>query len=115
MLLLDDVLRYGFDPEVLLEGLAGHIRQLMVVKDLQMANLVEGSEALKQRYKNQAEANTVASLVTWLDLINEGDVNMVRARNKRLHTEILLLKLTYVSRKGKSLKILHQQVKKKIL
>ncbi|MBK9109292.1 MAG: DNA polymerase III subunit gamma/tau [Saprospiraceae bacterium] len=99
MLLLDDVLRYGFDPEVLLEGLAGHIRQLMVVKDLQMANLVEGSEALKQRYKNQAEANTVASLVTWLDLINEGDVNMVRARNKRLHTEILLLKLTYVSRK----------------
>lgn len=99
MLLLDDVLRYGFDPEVLLEGLAGHIRQLMVVKDLQMANLVEGSEALKQRYKNQADANTVSTLVTWLDLINEGDVNMVRARNKRLHTEILLLKLSYSSRK----------------
>lgn len=102
MLLLDEVLRYGFDPEVLLEGLAGHIRQLLVVKDLQMASLIEGSETLKQRYKNQAEATTTSSLVTWLDLINEGDVNMVRARNKRLHTEILLLKLTYASRKRQS-------------
>ncbi|MBK8954413.1 MAG: DNA polymerase III subunit gamma/tau [Saprospiraceae bacterium] len=99
MMLLDDVLRYGFDPEVLLEGLAGHFRQLWVIKDQSTVNLVEGSEVLQQRYRQQAEGCNSSLLMTWLDLVNEADVNMVRARNKRLHTEILLLKLTFISRK----------------
>lgn len=95
MLMLDEVLQRGFDPEVLLEGLANHFRQLMVVKDQGMLALVEGSEQIKNRYQQQANACNLSKLVTWLDLVHEADINLVRARNKRLHTEILLIKIVY--------------------
>ncbi len=99
LLLVDEILRYGFEPEVLLEGLTGHVRNLMVVKDPQMQSLFEGSEALRQEFKNQADACELSSLVGWLDVLNEGDLNLGRAHNKRLHTEVLLIKLCYFSRK----------------
>ncbi len=99
MMLVDEVLRYGFEPEVLLEGLAGHVRNLMVVQDPHMQSLFEGSEALLQEYKHQAEACERSSLIGWLDILNEADLNLGRARNKRLHTEVVLVKLCYLSRK----------------
>jgi len=99
MLLLDEIMRYGFDPEVLLEGLAGHLRQLLVVKDQGLQPLFEGSEQLKHRYVQQATACNLSSLVTWLDLIHEADVNLARSRNKRLHTEILMIKIAFAASK----------------
>jgi DNA polymerase III subunit gamma/tau len=96
---LDKVLNSGFDPEVLLEGLAGHIRNLLILKDHSLQDLFEGSEAVKLRYIQQSEACNLANLVAWLDMINEADINLIRARNKRLHTEILLVKLCYHARK----------------
>ncbi len=96
---LDQVFNFGFDSEILLEGLAGHLRNLLIVKDPAMLTLFEGSENLKKKYSQQAEACTTSHIVTWLDMINEADVNLVRARNKRLHTEILLIKLCHFSRK----------------
>jgi DNA polymerase-3 subunit gamma/tau len=114
MIQLDQVFNFGFDSEILLEGLAGHIRNLMIVKDPAMQELFEGSDAHKKRYIQQADACTVSQLVGWLDMINETDVNLVRARNKRLHTEILLIKLCNYSRKQYSpLQIQGEEVQKK--
>lgn len=99
MLLVDEVLQRGFDPEVLIEGLAGHLRNLMVAKDPAMFALFSGSENLRMRYSEQSKACSWSGLTGWLDLVHESDVNLARARNKRLHAEILIIKLCNAGRK----------------
>lgn len=44
----DAILNLGFDPEILLEGLAGHLRNLMIIKDPKMQDLFEGSALHKK-------------------------------------------------------------------
>jgi len=92
-LLYDQVLRLGFDSEVLLEGLASHARNLLVCKDPDMMSLFEGSNASKDKFIAQADTINYSFLMQCLDMINEADVNIVRSRNKRLHLEVLLAKL----------------------
>lgn len=99
LVLLDQVLSLGFDPEIILEGMASHFRNLMIVKDPKLQSLFEGSEALRKKYIQQAEACRLSDLINWLDQVHESDVNLVRSRNKRLHIEILLIKICYASRK----------------
>ena len=114
MIQLDQVFNFGFDSEILLEGLAGYIRNLMIVKDPGMQDLFEGSDAHKKRFIQQGDACSTSQLVAWLDMINETDVNLVRARNKRLHTEILFIKLCNYSRKQYStIQIPAEEVQKK--
>ncbi len=99
LLQLDQIFHLGFDPEVLLEGLSSQLRNLLIMKDPALHDIFEGSEALKQRYLKQADTCTLSKLVAWMDMINEADINLVRARNKRLHTEILMIKLCHHSNK----------------
>ncbi len=99
LVLFDQVLALGFEPELVLEGLAGHIRNLMIVKDPKLQGLFEGSELIRKKYIEQADACRLSSLVSWLDLVHESDVNLLRSRNKRLHIEILLIKICYAARK----------------
>ncbi len=97
-LLLHEIIKLGFDIEVLLEGLSSHARQLLVCKNPAMAQLFEGTESSKQKFLGQAKNCTKSFLLSCLDMINEADVNLVRSRNKRLHTEILFAKICYLQR-----------------
>ncbi|MEO6190862.1 MAG: DNA polymerase III subunit gamma/tau [Saprospiraceae bacterium] len=97
-LLFDKVLSMGFDPEVLLEGLSLHARNLLVCKNPEMANLFEGSEHSKQRYVTQSGNSSQSFIMSCLDLINEADINIARTRNRRLHVEILLAKISKIQR-----------------
>lgn len=99
LVLLNQVLSLGFDPEIILEGMASHFRNLMIVKDPNLQSLFEGSDAIRKKYIQQAEACRLSDLINWLDQVHESDVNLVRSRNKRLHIEILLIKICYASRK----------------
>ena len=92
-LLYDKILKLGFDSEVLLEGLGLHARNLLVCKSPEMASLFEGSEHTKSKYLSQAENYSRSFLMTCLESLNESEINMGRARNKRLHVEILLNRL----------------------
>ncbi len=98
LMLFDQVLKLGFDPEVLLEGLGSHARNLMVCLDDKMIYLFEGSEETKARYLSQAKACSMSFLMTCLSLINEAEINLNLARNKRLHIEILLARICQQSR-----------------
>ena len=99
LVLLNQVLSLGFDPEIILEGMASHFRNLMIVKDPNLQSLFEGSDAIRKKYIQQAEACRLSDLINWLDQVHESDVNLVRSKNKRLHIEILLIKICYASRK----------------
>jgi DNA polymerase III subunit gamma/tau len=98
MNIFDDILKKGFDPEIFINGLAEHIRNILVSKDLQTLQLLEVGEVLKVRYQKQAVLSPMNFLLTALNLCNDCDVNFKTARNKRLHVEMTLIKITYIQR-----------------
>lgn len=105
LILLNQLMALGFDPEIVLEGMASHFRNLMIVKEPKLQNLFEGSDGLRKKYIQQAEACRLSDLINWLDLVHESDVNLIRSRNKRLHIEIVLIKICYSSRKKTELNL----------
>ncbi len=99
LLIFDDILRKGFDEEVFINGLAEHIRNLLVCKDKKTLQLLETGDALKSKYQEQAQQSPLAILLTALDLCNQCDVDFKQARNKRLHVEMALIKMCYINQR----------------
>ena len=98
MLTFDEILKKGFDPDIFLNGLAEHLRNLLVAKDKQTLPLLTLSEGLQQRYLEQAAKSGSTFLLTALNLANDCDIHYKTARNKRLHVEMALIKMTYIHR-----------------
>ena len=98
MLTFNDILTKGFEPDIFINGLAEHLRNLMVSKDAQTLSLLEVSDGLKDRYKEQAIISPTSYLLTALNIANDCDVNYKMARNKRLHVEMAIIKMTYILR-----------------
>ncbi|MBX2875731.1 MAG: DNA polymerase III subunit gamma/tau [Saprospiraceae bacterium] len=98
LLIFDDILRKGFDAELFVNGLAEHLRNLLVCKDEQTLSLLEVSDGLRQRYKEQAAVSPNSYLLTALNLANDCDINYKMARNKRLHAEMALIKMAHINR-----------------
>ncbi len=95
---LDEIIRKGFDPDLLINGLAEHLRNLLVCQDPETIDLLEVSQDSADRYAQQAAAAPTSFLLTALNLANDCDINYRMARNKRLHVEMALIKMTYIQR-----------------
>ncbi len=98
MLIFNDVLRNGFDGDLFINGLAEHLRNLLVCKDAETLRLLEVSDALKERYGQQASVAPVSFILTALNLCNDCDINYKMARNKPLHVETYLIKMCFIGR-----------------
>lgn len=96
MLLYDDIDRKGFEGDLVLNGFAEFIRNLLVCKDEKVANLLQVVESFKDRYIATAKQVSVAYLISALNILNETEINYKAARNKRLHVELALIKLAYL-------------------
>lgn len=96
--LFDQILRKGFEPDVFINGLAEHLRNILVCKDEATLALLETGESLRERYRRQATLASASFLLTTLNLCNDCDINFKMARNKRLHVEMALLKMCYMGR-----------------
>ncbi len=96
MLLYDDIDRKGFEGDLVLNGLAEFIRNLLVCKDEKAARLMEVVESFRDRYVRTAQQVSAAYLISALNILNEAEINFKAARNKRLHVELALIKLTYL-------------------
>lgn len=94
----DDVIRKGFDADLFINGLAEHLRNLLVCKDEQTLTLLEAGDSLRERYRQQARLSPMAFLLTALNLANDCDINYKMARNKRLHAEMSLLRMASIGR-----------------
>ena len=93
LLLLSEVINKGFDPQNFIQGMASHLRNLLLGKDPRVVALMEVSNQLKSRYIKQAERCDTAFILKALDIANECDINFRSANNKRLHLEIALMKM----------------------
>ena len=93
LLLLNDIISKGFEPQHFVSGMGNHLRSLLVSKDPATLQLLEVSEQLRQRYMSQAKACPLPFLIKALEINNQCDIDYRAANNKRLHLEIALLKM----------------------
>jgi DNA polymerase-3 subunit gamma/tau len=96
MLLFDDINKKGFDEELVLNGFSEFTRNLLVSKDERIAGLLDVVETFKERYAATAKKVSSGYLVSALNILNETEINYKAARNKRLHVELALIRLTYL-------------------
>ena len=96
LLLLNEVVNKGFDPQNFIQGMASHLRNLLLGKDPRVVALMEVSNQLKDRYIKQATQCSTPFLLKALDIANECDINFRSANNKRLHLEVALMKMVPV-------------------
>ena len=97
LLILNEIIGKGFDPQYFVNGLASHIRDLMVASDPRTIPLLETSEKLAEKYKTQSASLTPDWYYRALQILNECDINYKTSGNKRLLVEIALLKLSRLS------------------
>ena len=93
LLILNDIISKGFEPQHFVSGMGNHLRSLMVCKDAVTVQLLEVSEQLRQRYLTQAQTCPLPFLIKALEINNQCDIDYRAANNKRLHLEIALLKM----------------------
>lgn len=96
LLLYDGINRKGFEGDLVLNGFAEFIRNLLVCKDEKAAVLLEVVESFKDKYVETAKKVSPAILISALNILNEAEINYKSARNKRLHVELVLIKLCYL-------------------
>lgn len=96
MLLYDQINRKGFEGDLVLNGFAEFIRNLLVCKDAKSASLLEVVEGMQQKYEQVAAQTSLSYLVSALNILNDTEVNYKMARNKRLHVELALIKLSFL-------------------
>jgi len=93
LLIYKDVLDKGFDSHFFLSGLASHVRDLMVSADPATTCLLEVSGDVAKRYTQQATSLPVQWYYAALRILNDSDVNYRTSTNKRLLTELTLIRL----------------------
>jgi len=96
MLLYDDINKKGFEGDLVLNGFAEFIRNLLVCKDEKVAGLLEAVESFREKYISTAKNIAPSFLISALNIINEAEINYKAARNKRLHVELVIIKLCYL-------------------
>ncbi|MBR5541663.1 MAG: DNA polymerase III subunit gamma/tau [Bacteroides sp.] len=91
ILLLNDVLRKGFDAHHFITGLASHFRDLLVSKDPITLPLLEVGASIRERYQQQAQKCEQKFLYRAMKLCNDCDLNYRASKNKRLLVELTLI------------------------
>ncbi|MBC7651692.1 MAG: DNA polymerase III subunit gamma/tau [Deinococcales bacterium] len=96
MLLYDEINRKGFEGDLVLNGFAEFIRNILVCKDARAVKLLDVVEGMQDKYVATAASVNAGYLVSTLNILNEAEVNYKMARNKRLHVELVIIKLNFL-------------------
>ena len=119
MVLLNQIINKGFDGGLLVQGLAKHVRNVLMAKDPQTLPLLEVSDQQRQRYQQQAQKCPTPFLYKALQLMNQCDINYRQSNNKRLLVELTLIEIAQITqpedapgsgRKPRRLKSLFKQL-----
>lgn len=102
LLLLNEILSKGFEGSIFIEGVAAHMRDLLVNGDPVTAPLFEGSDELRKRYVSQAAKCTPKMLFRAIKLCNNCEMNYRTSRNKRLLVELTLIQLSQLTTSDES-------------
>ena len=95
-LIFDEIISNGFDGQHFINGLASHLRNLLLCLDSRTVDILEKSDELKNKYIQQTKKTTASYLVKALKLCNECDVQYNMSNNQRLLVEICLLQISSI-------------------
>ena len=93
LLVYKDVRDHGFDSRVFINGVAAHLRELVVAHSPELVSLMEVTGDIAERYKQQAARCPLGKLYQAMDLCNTCDLNYINATNKRFIVELTLIKI----------------------
>ena len=97
MVLLNSIINKGFDGGLLIQGLAKHVRNVLMTKDPQTLSLLEVSDQQRERYQEQAKKCETRFLYQALKLMNQCDINYRQSSNKRLLVELTLIEIAQIT------------------
>ena len=97
LLLFDEINKKGFEGDSILNGMAEFFRNLLVCKDERAAVLLEAIDSFRDKYITVAAETSAAWLVSGLNVLNDAEISYKQARNKKLHVELVLIKLCYLA------------------
>ena len=95
--IFNEILDNGFDGHHFINGLAEHLRDLLVSKDVSTIKLLEKGEALQARYLDQSKKCELPFLIEALELCNECDVQYKTSNNQRLLVELILMRISSIN------------------
>ncbi len=93
LLVYKDVRDHGFDSRVFINGVAAHLRELVVAHSPELVPLMEVTGEIAELYKQQAARCPLGKLYQAMDLCNTCDLNYINATNKRFIVELTLIKI----------------------
>lgn len=93
LLLFSEIIAKGFDGRLFLNGLASHLRNLMVSKDDRTIKILDHTKETIDKFMIQAKDLENEFITDLLTLVNEADSLYKTSQNQRLHVEILIMKL----------------------
>ncbi|MGC9151481.1 MAG: DNA polymerase III subunit gamma/tau [Microbacter sp.] len=103
LLIFNEILNKGFEAQNFVNGLARYFRDLLMCKDPDTVQLLEVADVIKTLFVKQAAQCSAGFLFDALSLTNQCDLDLRTSRNKRLLTELLLIKLCQWNDPSKSL------------
>lgn len=97
LLILNEILSKGFDGNNVITGIASHFRDLLLCKDPKTADLFEVGASIRQRYIETARRCTNEFLYKAINIVNSSDLNYRLSRNKRLLSDLTIIRLCQLS------------------
>jgi DNA polymerase-3 subunit gamma/tau len=96
LVLLDEIMRKGFDGQQFIAGLSEHFRNLLFAKDPKTLALMELSEENRAKFQAQSAKTSASFLLSAMNLCSQCEIHYKAAKNTRLHVELTLLKINYL-------------------
>lgn len=97
MVLLNSIIEKGFDGGNLINGLASHVRNVLMAKDESTLKLLDASQQQVQKYADQARRCPTKFLYQTLKLTNQCDLSYRQSSNKRLLVELTLIQVAQLT------------------
>jgi DNA polymerase-3 subunit gamma/tau len=93
LLLYNEILSNGFEGNFFVNGLAQHLRNLLVSRDAVTLQLLETSQGIKEKYKSQAGRCEMSFLIKGLEICTKTEGAYKMSVNQRLLVELALMQL----------------------
>ena len=97
MVLLNSIIERGFDGGNLINGLASHVRNVLMAKDPSTIKLLEVSQQQRAKYEEQAKRCPTQFMYKALKLMNQCDLSYRQSSNKRLLVELTLIQVAQIT------------------
>jgi len=100
LLTFNEILQKGFDGHNFINGLAEHLRNVLVCKNPKTVELIEVGDTIKTKYVEQSQNCHQDFILGALEICNECDVQYRSSRNQRLLVELGLMQICSLSSEG---------------